>query len=419
MDATTGTEVTDGTVVIIGGGPAGATLARTLLTSDRGVSVVLLTAEPDAPYDRTHLSKSVLTGERDEPPAIFAEDLDDPRLELRTDTEVAAIDPATATVSLRGGGTLRYGRLVLATGAAPRTLPLSGIELPGVHLIRERSAALALRNALAAGGDVIVLGGGLIGLEVAAAARERGCGVTVLEVADRLLGRVLPEALAAHVKAVHRDHGTTIELGVRPVEVTGGTRATGVRLADGRELRADHVVVAVGAAPRTELAADAGIEVEDGILVDDRFRTSVPGIHAVGDAVRFRGTDGDGPGLRTEAWTPAMAMGQHLGRNLLGADEPYTEVPWMWSDQHELTIQAAGGPVTSGVERGDLTAPAGLAVFALSDGRITGVVGVSDRRGIGRTVRGAMPLIAKGTPVTAEELVDPQVDLRKLARERG
>lgn len=419
MDATTGPDAADDPVIIIGGGPAGATLARTLLAGKDEVPVVLLTAEPDAPYDRTHLSKSVLSGERDEPPALYPEDLDDPRLELRTHAEVAAINSGDATVSLRDGSTLRYGRLVLATGAAPRSLPLPRVELPGVHLIRERAAALELRDALAGGGDVIVLGGGLIGLEVAAAARERGCGVTVLEVADRLLGRVLPEDVADHVATVHRDHGTVIELGVRPSEVTGGTRATGVRLADGRELLADHVVVAVGAAPRTELAADAGIEVEDGILVDDRFRTSVPGIHAIGDVVRFRGPDGDGPGVRTEAWTPAMAMGQHLGRYLLGADEPYTEVPWMWSDQHELTIQAAGGPVTGGVRRGELSASTGLAVFALSGGLITGVAGVSDGRGIGRTVRGAMPLIAQATPVTAEELADPQVDLRRLARDRS
>ena len=363
--------------------------------------------------------KSVLAGERDEPPALFAEDLDHPRLELRTDAEVAAIDPTTSTVVLRDGGTLRYRRLVLATGAAPRSLPLPGVDLPGVHLIRERAAALELRDALAAGGDVIVLGGGLIGLEVAAAAQERGCGVTVLEVADRLLGRVLPEVLADHVEAVHRDHGTTIELGVRPTELTGEARVAGVRLADGRELAADHVVVAVGAAPRTQLAVDAGIEVEDGILVDDRFRTSVPGIYAIGDAVRFRACDGDGLGLRTEAWTPALAMGQHLGRNLLGADEAYAEVPWMWSDQHDLTIQAAGSPVLDGVQRGELSASTGMAVFGLADGRVTGVAGVSEGRGIGRTVRGAMPMIAQATPVTADELADPDVDLRRLARERS
>ena len=419
MDATTGPDAADGPVVIIGGGPAGATLARTLLAGEDDVSVVLLTAEPDAPYDRTHLSKSVLTGERDLPPALYPEDLDDPRLELRTDAEVAAIEPASATVSLRDGRSLTYGRLVLATGAAPRSLPLPGVDLPGVHLIRERAAALELRDALAAVGDVIVLGGGLIGLEVAAAAQERGCGVTVLEVADRLLGRVLPEVLADHVEAVHRDHGTTIELGVRPTELTGEARVAGVRLADGRELAADHVVVAVGAAPRTQLAVDAGIEVEDGILVDDRFRTSVPGIYAIGDAVRFRACDGDGLGLRTEAWTPALAMGQHLGRNLLGADEAYAEVPWMWSDQHDLPIQAAGSPVLDGVQRGELSASTGMAVFGLADGRVTGVAGVSEGRGIGRTVRGAMPMIAQATPVTADELADPDVDLRRLARERS
>lgn len=407
-------------VIIVGAGAAGATAARTLLARDPEVRVVLVGEEPERPYDRTQLSKAVLTGERDEPTALYASDLADDRLELLTDRAVTAIEREAREVVLADGTRRRYRALVLACGAAPRQLPLSGTELPGVHLVRARPAADALRTALEGATRLVVIGGGLIGLEVAAAARARGVAVTVLEVADQLLGRVLPQPVATVVADAHRAQGVTLRLGVTPTGITGTDRATGVSLADGDHVPADVVVVAVGARPRTELAAAAGLVVEDGVLVDAQLRTADRAIWAAGDVVRRRDERTGAAGLRTEAWSPALAMGQHVAVGILGAETPFTDVPWMWSDQYDLTVQAAGRPVGDGTQvlRGDPEQPTGLAVFALESDRVVGVAGVARGSGIGRVVRGAVPLIEHGIPVTAEELADPGVDLRKLARER-
>jgi 3-phenylpropionate/trans-cinnamate dioxygenase ferredoxin reductase subunit len=434
----TGADVTDldADVVVVGGGAAGATAVRTVLVEDDTRRVLFVTGEAHRPYDRTDLSKAVLAGVRDAPAPLYPDDLDAAadagRLTLRTSTEVVGLDPDERRLTLDDGTAVTYTAMLLATGAAPRTLPLPGADLAGVHLVREVAALGPLRDAVARGGRggrLVVLGGGLIGLEVAAAARAHGTEVTVLEVADRLMGRVLPPPIAEVVAAAHAAQGVELHLGVQPTAIeaapeatsesgrVAGARVAGVRLADGRLIDADDVVIAVGVRPRTELAEAAGLTVDDGVVVDPRLRTSAEGVWAAGDLVRVRGLDGT-LARRTEAWTPALAMGQHAARSILGAEDAYTEVPTMWSDQYDLRIRGAGTPVDGQdvVVRGTVDDTAGLAAFGVVDGRVVSVVGIGRTPRVGRTVRAAQQLIERGVQVTPAQLADTEVDLRHLAR---
>jgi 3-phenylpropionate/trans-cinnamate dioxygenase ferredoxin reductase component len=412
--------IEDDPVVILGGGAAGAAAARTLGKAEDARPIILLTDEPTGPYDRTQLSKAVLLGDQDAATPLFADDLAAAGVHVRTGTTVHRLDLTDRKLHLVDGTDLSYGTLVIATGAEARPLPVPGSRLNGVHDIRTAADAAPVRDALARGDRLVIIGGGLIGLEVAAAARARGCEVTVIEATDQLMGRVVPPIIAATVTDEHREQGVDLQLGVSVEALLddGDGRVCGARLLDGRQLPADSVVVAIGAQPRTTLAAEAGLAVEDGILVDEHLRTSDPHVLAAGDVVQVVGEDGS-VARRTEAWTPAMAMGQHAARVILGeASAPYRDVPWMWSDQHTLKVQAAGTAHNElrQVVRGTVDEPAGLVAFGLEGEVVRSVCGVSRGHGVGRTVRGAMALIQKGTPVTDDELTDPSVELRRLAR---
>jgi 3-phenylpropionate/trans-cinnamate dioxygenase ferredoxin reductase subunit len=404
-----------GPFVIIGGGAAGASCARTLLRAGRE-DVVLLSDEPERPYDRTALSKRVLL-EGAAPPDLYPADLpDEVALTGRT---VVDLDLPARTVHT-SSGTLSFGTLVLATGAGPRRPPLPGLDAPGVLTLRSAADARALYAALVPDRHLLVIGAGLIGLEVAAAASTLGVRTTVVETADRPMARLLPPDLAHPVMEAHRAAGVTLELGVQPVEVAWRPDGPSLHLADGRRIDADLLLVATGVGPRTGLAQRAGLDVDDGILVDTSLTTSHPDVMAAGDAVRMRGADG-ARGQRTEAWTPALAMGQHVARTLLGETAPYAEVPWAWSDQHGLQIQMAGEPLAGGliIARGDLDGPEGHVMVSLRDGRAVGVAGVGRGNGVGRAVRPIATLIGRGVAVSPEELADPTVDLRGLATQRS
>ena len=306
---------------------------------------------------------------------------------------------------------------MLATGAEPRRPPLSGIDAPDVLTLRDSADAARLHAALEPGARLLVLGAGLIGLEVAAIASALGVHVTVVDVADRPMARVLPPRIATIIESAHREAGVELVLGARPTEIAHGPTGPELVLDDGSRLAGDVLLVATGVAPRVELAASAGLAVDDGILVDELLRTSHPDVLAVGDASRVAGPDGR-HGSRTEAWTPALAMGLQAGRNILGEGTPYREVPWAWSDQFDLQIQITGDPLAGdrSVTRGDVDGPEGLTVIALRDGRVVGAAGVGRGNGIGRAIRPLGNLIGRGVPVTAAELSDPSSDLRSLAQ---
>lgn len=351
------------------------------------------------------------------PPALYAADL--PEEVVRTDCAAIDID-LDAHIVITSAGPIPFGTLVLATGADPQRPPLPGIDDPRVMTLRNADDAHRLSDLLTPDRHLLIIGAGLIGLEVAAAASTLGMRTTVVDVAARPMARLLPQEVAAPVEAAHRAAGVTLVLDARPVEVEWGSGSPALLLADGRRIEADHLLVATGISPRTDLAQRARLAVDDGILVDKLLATSHGDVLAAGDAVRARRADGS-RGPRTEAWTPAMSMGQYAARALLGEPSPYHEVPWAWSDQHDLQIQVAGEPLAGDrlIARGHIEGPEGYVMVALRDGLVVGVSGVGRGNGVGRVVRPLATLIGRSVPVTAEQLGDPAVDLRALAAQRS
>ncbi|MEY9930139.1 3-phenylpropionate/trans-cinnamate dioxygenase ferredoxin reductase subunit [Catenulispora sp. GP43] len=336
--------------VIVGAGVAGATAALTLRNEGYQGRITLVGSEPEAPYRRPSLSKEVLRGTvkservRLKPDAYWT----DHSIDLRTGTTVTAVDTAAATVRLADGAVLGYRNLVLATGSRPRELA-EAAGAPGVHYLRSlRSAtalAAALAGALAGQGAAMVIGGGLVGLEIAASARALGCAVSVLEAADRPMNRVLPAWLADPLSALHWDRGVEIHTGVAVTGVERYSRRGGyaVTAADGRSWHAAVVVAAVGTVPDTELAAAAGLLVADGVVVDEYGRTSASGVFAAGDAANLPDTLHGGR-HRGEHWNEAMEQGAAVAKTIAGELTPYPRLPWSWSDQHGVTIQVCGRP---------------------------------------------------------------------------
>lgn len=404
-------------LVIVGGGPAAATLVMTLRQLGHDGDVVVFSEEDRLPYDRTVVSKGLLEDDPTPPPLLFTEEL---ATVTRTHSEVVRIDPDQHRVELADSHAVGFDRLVLATGAAPWVPPIDGVDAPDVSLLRSAASGEALRDHLGEGRRLVIVGGGVIGLEVAAVARTRGTAVTVLESAPVPMSRVLPATITEPLLEVHRGHGVTIHLGVLPTAIEGDGATVEVRCQDGPTIQADHVLVATGARPRTQLARAACLDVDDGIMVDELLTTSHPAIFAIGDVARLRAADGST--TRSEAYTAAMSMGQHLARHLTGNPTPYREVPWSWSDQYDLTLQATGWPdrATTWVVRGSVgQLEAGLVALGLAEDRLVAAAGISRGRAVGRVVKGAQALIGAGLTVTPAQLEDPTVDLRRLSRGDG
>lgn len=361
----------DRTFVIVGGGLAGAKAAEALRDEGFDGRVVLLGAEAERPYERPPLSKEYLRGETDDKPYVhdagFYAEKD---IDLRTGTTVEAIDRGAARITLAGGEALGYDRLLLATGAEPRTLPLPGADLDGVVQLRTVGDSAALRDRIAAGGRLVTIGAGWIGAEAAASARQRGCEVTLLEAAQLPLERVLGPELGAFYRDVHADHGSTFIGGAGVEAIEGDGTVSAVRLADGRRIAADTVLIGIGAAPRVALAEAAGLKTGNGVLVDENFRTSAPDIFAAGDvanAVRpFYGTN-----MRVEHWGNALTQGPAAARAMLDLSPGEDPIPYFFSDQYDVGMEYAGF-ATEWDEvafRGDPASREFIA-FWLKDGRV-------------------------------------------------
>lgn len=365
--------------VIVGAGVAGGTAALTLRNEGYQGRITLIGAEPHAPYRRPPLSKEVLRGTvkseriRLKPDAYWTEH----GIELRTGTSVTALDTASATVALADGTTLGYRNLVLATGSSPRELR-EAVGLPGVHYLRSLSSATALASALADRGAVTVIGGGLVGLEIAASARALGCPVSVLEAADRPMSRVLPAWLADPLSALHWNRGVEIHTEVTVSRIEHhARRGYTVTASDGRSWNAATLVAAVGTVPETSLAEAAGLLVADGVVVDEYGRTSASGVFAAGDAANLPDTLHGGR-HRGEHWNEAMEQGAAVAKTITGTLTPYPRLPWSWSDQHGVTIQVCGRPdlATEHEVHGDPGARDASVVFRRRD-RVVGVVAMN------------------------------------------
>ncbi|HYZ67049.1 MAG TPA: FAD-dependent oxidoreductase, partial [Mycobacterium sp.] len=321
---------TSSTFAIIGGGLAGAKAAEALRDKDFDGHVVLFAAEEQLPYERPPLSKEYLAGKKSlvdftvHTSAWYR----DHHIELQLGTEVSAIDPAARTLSLPDGSSQRYDKLLLATGSQPRRAPVSGSDADGVHYLRTIDDAAALNSLLAEASSLAIVGGGWIGLEVAAGARDRGVDVTVVELAQLpLIGALGPEVGEVFAK-LHRDHGVDLRLGASVEEITTSNgKATGLRLGDGATVRADAVLVAVGAAANIALAERAGLATGDGgVLVDASLRTSDPDIYAVGDIAAAENPL-FGTRIRTEHWANALKQPAIAAVGMLGDPREYDELP--------------------------------------------------------------------------------------------
>jgi 3-phenylpropionate/trans-cinnamate dioxygenase ferredoxin reductase subunit len=334
---------TSDTMVIVGAGLAGASAAQTLRSEGFDGRVVLVGDEPELPYDRPPLSKSYLSGETPRAQihlhdSAFYADHD---IELLTGTRVTDLDVTGSQVVLHDGALLQFDRLLLATGAAPRRLPVPGGDLNGVHYLRTLTDADALRQDLRPGGHLVVVGAGWIGTEIAASAREHGMEVTVIDPVPVPLGRVLGPEVGDFYRRLHADRGVRwlLDTGLEGFRGTG--RVHEVLTSDGRRLEADAVVVGIGVQPRTDLAERAGLTVDDGVVVDELLRTSRPQIFAAGDIARAHHPF-YGEHVRVEHWATARDQGAAAARGMLGRSIPYDTLPYFYSDQYEAGMEYRG-----------------------------------------------------------------------------
>lgn len=336
-------------VVIVGASLAGLQAAQTLRRSDEAMRITMVGDEPHLPYDRPPLSKHYLAGswEEDKLRLRAAADPDALGLEWKLGMRATGLDVDAKTVSLDNGETLSFDGLVVATGASPRHLP--GSELDGVHVLRTLDDASSLRAAFDGGPErVVVIGAGFIGAEVAATARERGLDVAMVEAADQPLSRVLPIEAGEQITALHRSHGVDVHLGTGATIVGANGAVTGVALDDGTTIDADVVVIGIGVIPATAWLESSGLTIDNGVVCDATC-LAAPGVVAAGDVARWPNERFGSDLTRVEQWDNAVEQGGYVARRLMawaaGDDiEPYTPVPWFWSDQYDRKIQLAGVP---------------------------------------------------------------------------
>ncbi|KVH13127.1 MULTISPECIES: anthranilate 1,2-dioxygenase system ferredoxin--NAD(+) reductase [Burkholderia] len=397
--------------VIVGAGHAARRTAEALRARDAAARIVMIGAERELPYDRPALSKDALLSDGGEQRAFIRDAAwyDAQRIALRLGTRVEAIERDARRVRLDDGTTLPYARLVLATGSRVRAFggPVDEGVVP--HYVRTVGDARSLRAQLAAGRHVAVLGGGFIGLEVAAAARQLGCDVTVIDPAPRLLQRALPEVVGAFAHRLHDGRGVSFRLATLPRAIRRAPGGGAIVETDRGDVPADIVVVGIGVVPNVELAQAAGLDVDNGIRVDAGCRTADAAIFAAGE-VTMHFNPLLGRHVRIESWQVAENQPAVAAANLLGADERYAELPWLWSDQYDCNLQMLGlfGGERTIVVRGD-PASGPFTVFGLGDdGRIVAVAAAN----LGRDIGASRRLIAAGAVPDPVKLADPAVGLK-------
>lgn len=398
-------------IVIVGAGQAGAALAAKLRTLGHAGPITMIGEEPAPPYQRPPLSKGYLLGDMDldrlylRAPAFWAEQ----NVDLRLGARVTAIDAKARKLTV-DGQTLSYDQLALTTGSRPRTLPAAiGGSLGNVFTVRTLADIDRMAPLMQRGANVVIVGGGYIGLEAAAVAAKLGLNVTVIEAAPRILQRVAAPETSAYFRKLHADHGVTILEGIGLDRLLGETAVTGARLADGREIPADLVIVGIGILPNAELAESAGLAIDNGIATDAQGRTSDPHIWAAGDCASFPHAGGR---TRLESVGNAIDQAECVAENLLGAGKDYLARPWFWSDQYDTKLQIAG--LNSGYDR-IVTRPgegAAISFWYYRGDQLLALDAMNDSRAymVGKR------LIEGGRSPDPALIADPITDLKALLR---
>ncbi len=404
-----------GGMVIIGAGECGGRAALALRDLGYDGPVTLVGDEPHLPYERPPLSKEAMTGEAPAIKAIASDELLAERsIRHIRSVRAAAIDRDAHIVRLSDGSSLTYDKLLLATGSLPRKLPMPGLGGRCVYL-RTFNDALAIRAHLSAGNRVAIIGGGFIGLELAASARKLGATVTVLEAQPRILMRGVPAEIAEIIHKAHEAEGVRVLTGQGITAIADDGAKVRITLADGHEVVSDIAVIGIGAVPVTALAAEAGLTIDNGIAVDGTLRTDDPDIFAAGDCCSFPLAVYGGRRVRLEAWRNAQEQGALAARNMLGANEPHAAVPWFWSDQYGLTLQIAGlSDEGRSIVRRDLDDGAFILFHLAEDGRLVAASGIGPGNAVARDIRLAEMLIAKRASPSAEALGSQAVKLKSL-----
>lgn len=398
-------------IVIVGAGQAGGSAALQLRSAGFEGALTLIGAEPHPPYERPPLSKAYLTGDLAYDSLLLRplEFYGDQNVQLLTDTSVTSINLVEKVVMTSDKQALRFDKLLLATGARPRQLPISGADLPGVHYLRTLGDVAALQNTMRRAQNVCLIGGGYVGLEFASVARKAGLKVTVLEAADRLLQRVTTPEMSEYFADLHRSHGVEVCVGARIQEIQGVDQVERVVCEHGT-VTADLVLIGIGALPNVEIAEAAGLACDNGIQVDEMCRSSHPDVFAAGDCTNH-------PNallkrrLRLESAPNATDQARVAATNMMGANETYCTVPWFWSDQYTSKLQAVGfsSDGTQSICRGDKAAHQ-FAMFYLNENRLVAVEAINSAKAFMAGKR------LYGHELDPDQLADPATDLRSLIK---
>ncbi len=400
-------------MVIVGGGMAGARAIVSLRANGYHGPVTLVSEETLLPYDRPPLSKAMLTDEQEPQPVYLLDEsmITSLNASVIRSTRAVGIDRKGKSLVLADGRAIAYHKLLIATGAKPRRLPIEGGEL--AYTLRDFADGDHLRSRLRTSSTAAIIGGGFIGLEVAASARKLGCRVTLIEAQPRILMRGVPEEIARVVHARHIEEGVTMEVGTALQSV----ETDGVLLADGRKIMAEIVIAGIGAAPEIALAQQAGLAIDNGIACDAALCTSDPDIYASGDCCSFpHGLFGN-KRMRLEAWRNATDQANVATENMLGGSKTYLAVPWFWSDQYDLSLQIAGSPA-DGVTavRRQLGEQAFVMFHLDAAGRLVAASGIGKGNAIAREVKLAELLIARRAAPAVTALTDPAIQLKALLK---
>lgn len=394
------------TVVIAGAGHAAGQVVATLKQKKFSGGIVLIGDEPYLPYQRPPLSKKFLAGE------LAAERLhfkpstfyDDANIDVTLSTSVTDIDRAKQTLTTSDGQTVAYNKLVLALGSRARKIPVAGEGLPGVFYLRSIDDVNSIRDSIAADKKVVIVGAGYIGLEVAAVCRQLGLHVTVVEMADRVMSRVVSPQVSAFYQQQHESHGVEFMLSTGLKAIRGDDHVTAVEVGDGAVVAADFVIIGAGILPNCELAEAAGLKIDNGIAVDDRCQSSDPNIYAVGDCCSHP-SDIYARRIRLESVHNALEQAKTAASNICGIEERYSQVPWFWSDQYDLKLQIAG--LSAGYDqvviRGEQNDKK-FSCFYLREGILVAVDAINSPRDFMQS----KPLIAEKAVIDPAKLADPQ-----------